>query len=96
MQYNSSKQITRTHFNPNEMKNEIKGSLKINRDDSQNVELVKFFSGWSVIIVSFIIAANLSIFAMEKFGAVAGSVTFFASLALLYKPIQSGLKYLQS
>ena len=93
MNNQNSKQIGRSHYTPEDNVNK---DLKNFDEDITNTQLLKFFAGWTVIIVSFIIAANISVFVMEKFGGVAGSVTFFVSLALLYKPIQSGLKYLQS
>lgn len=89
-----SKQIGRSHYTPDATSSMTQ--IKTMLNDSHNMELVKFFSGWAILIAAFIVAANVSVFTMEKFGGVAGFLSFGASLALLYKPVKFGLKYLQS
>ena len=89
-----SKQIGRSHYTPDATSS--KTQIKTMSNNSINVELVKFFSGWTVLIAAFIVAANVSVFAMEKFGGIVGVLSFTTSLVLLYKPVQYGLKRLQS
>jgi len=94
MKKSVSNQIGRSHYNPNAVNSNLQCKKIMN--DNTNMELFKFFSGWTVIIAAFIVAANVSVFTMDKLGGIAGVLSFATSLVLLYKPVQFGLKRLQS
>jgi len=94
MKKSVSNQIGRSHYNPNATNSSLQ--CKKNMNDNTNMELLKFFSGWTVIIAAFIVAANVSFFVNDKIGGIAGILSFTTSLVLLYKPVEFGLKRLQS
>lgn len=94
MKKSVSNQIGRSHYNPNALNSSLQCGK--NMDNNTSMELVKFFSGWTIIIAAFIVAANVSVFTMDKLGGIAGVLSFATSLILLYKPVQFGLKRLQS
>ena len=94
MKKSVSNQIGRSHYNPSATNSSLQCKKSMN--DNTNTELFKFFSGWTVIIAAFIVAANVSVFTMDKLGGIAGVLSFATSLVLLYKPVQFGLKRLQS